>query len=236
MGSRCCSSPSPARLGSRWSLACGCHEQEWPGRNNCKPRRLAPRTGRCCSLLRALLRVEKFPALMRREFACKRLNLLALDQRKRAVPTGCTFDTALALLLKGDWPHGAWVVVLLLALNYGAKRPGDEALVLGAGVDGLYAGLGGLCVLACAAAVSGRPRFLPRYALYAFYPRTPPGTSTLAGLGLTPLLAGPASPSVRCVVQVRYSGCPGACSQACFDGAVVGWFRLRRLPCWFSAG
>ena len=83
---------------------------------------------------------------------------------------GILFPAALTLLLKGEWLHGPWVVVLLLALNYGAKRPGGEALVLGAGVDGVYAGLGSLCVLACAAAVSGRPRFLPRYALYAFYP------------------------------------------------------------------
>jgi TraX protein len=83
---------------------------------------------------------------------------------------GILFPAALTLLLKGEWLHGPWVVVLLLALNYGAKRPGGEALVFGVGVDGVYAGLGSLCVVACAAAVSGRPRFLPRYALYAFYP------------------------------------------------------------------
>jgi hypothetical protein len=83
---------------------------------------------------------------------------------------GILFPAALALLLRRQWLHGFWVLVLLFALNYGAKRPSDEALVLGAAVDGLYAGLGSLCVVACAAAVSGRRRFLQRYALYAFYP------------------------------------------------------------------
>jgi hypothetical protein len=83
---------------------------------------------------------------------------------------GILFPAALALLLRRQCLHGFWVLVLLFALNYGAKRPSDEALVLGAAVDGLYAGLGSLCVVACAAAVSGRRRFLQRYALYAFYP------------------------------------------------------------------
>jgi hypothetical protein len=84
--------------------------------------------------------------------------------------SGILFPAALALLLRGEWQHGVWVVVLLVALNYGAKRPADEALELGAGLDAVYAGLGSLCVLACAAAVSGGRRFLPHYALYAFYP------------------------------------------------------------------
>jgi hypothetical protein len=83
---------------------------------------------------------------------------------------GILFAAALALLLKRQWPHGLWVIVLLFALNYGAKRPSDEPPVLGAGLDALYAGIGSVFVLACAAVVSGRPRFLPRYALYAFYP------------------------------------------------------------------
>jgi TraX protein len=84
--------------------------------------------------------------------------------------SGILFPAALMLLLQGRWIHGLWVVVLLFGLNYGARRPGEEPLALGAGLDAVYAGLGSLCVIGSAAALSGRGRFLPRYALYAFYP------------------------------------------------------------------
>jgi len=46
----------------------------------------------------------------------------------------------------------------------------NSALVDPAGLDAVYAGLGSLCIIACAAALTGRGRFLPRYSLYAFYP------------------------------------------------------------------
>jgi hypothetical protein len=35
--------------------------------------------------------------------------------------TGILFPAALALLLRRQWLHGFWVLVLLFALNYGAK-------------------------------------------------------------------------------------------------------------------
>jgi hypothetical protein len=83
---------------------------------------------------------------------------------------GILFAAALQLLLRRQWLHAPWVIVLLFGLNYGAKRPGEEPPVLGAGLDALYAGAGSLGVLACAAAATGKPRFLSTYALYAFYP------------------------------------------------------------------
>jgi hypothetical protein len=83
---------------------------------------------------------------------------------------GILFPAALTLLLQRQWPHALWVIALLVALNFGAKRPGDEPPFQGAAVDALYAGVGSLCIIAFAAVVSGRPRFMPRYALYAFYP------------------------------------------------------------------
>ena len=61
--------------------------------------------------------------------------------------SGILFPAALMLLLQGRWMHGLWVVVLLFGLNYGAKRPSEEPLVLGAGLDAVYAGLGSLCIL-----------------------------------------------------------------------------------------
>ena len=83
---------------------------------------------------------------------------------------GMLFPAALTLVICGARTHALWLLALLFALNYGANRPGGGPAVLGAAVDALYAGAGSLAVVGCGALLRGRPRFLPSYALYAFYP------------------------------------------------------------------
>lgn len=89
------------------------------------------------------------------------------------LPAALTLTLAgsrLHVTLAGSRLHGVWLVLLVFSLNAEARRGPDETWLSGASLDALFAGLGGLVVLALAAAFRGRPRFLPRYALHAFYP------------------------------------------------------------------
>ena len=83
---------------------------------------------------------------------------------------GILLPAALTLALCRSRAYALWAALLMVGLNAGAKRPGEDPFVLGAVLDGLCAGAGGLIVVACAAALRGKPRFLPRYALHTFYP------------------------------------------------------------------
>ena len=83
---------------------------------------------------------------------------------------GMLFPAALALVLAGAWRHAVWAAVLLFALNAWANRAPDETWLGGASLDALFAGLGGLVVIGVALLFRGGPRFLPRSALYLFYP------------------------------------------------------------------
>ena len=83
---------------------------------------------------------------------------------------GMLFPAALALVLAGRRAHGIWAAVLLFALNAWANRAPEETWLGGASRDALFAGIGGLIVIGLALLVRGKPRFLPRYALYLFYP------------------------------------------------------------------
>jgi hypothetical protein len=83
---------------------------------------------------------------------------------------GILFPAALALVLAGARWHIVWAAVLLFSLNAWANRGPDETWLRGASVDALFAGLGGLATIGLALLLRGKARFLPRYALYLFYP------------------------------------------------------------------
>ena len=83
---------------------------------------------------------------------------------------GMLLPAAITLTLAGSRAHGLWVAVLLFGLNTGGWRPPAEAYWPAAARDAAFAVLGGAAVLALAATLQGRSRFLPRYALHVFYP------------------------------------------------------------------
>ena len=83
---------------------------------------------------------------------------------------GMLLPAALALVLTGARWHVVWAAVLLFCLNAWARRGPDETWIGGASLDALFAGLGGLAAIGLALLFRGKPRFLPRYALYMFYP------------------------------------------------------------------
>lgn len=83
---------------------------------------------------------------------------------------GMLLPAALALVLAGARGHVVWVAVLTFSLNAWANRGPDETWLAGASLDALFAGLGSLAVIGFALLLQGKPRFLPRYALYLFYP------------------------------------------------------------------
>jgi hypothetical protein len=81
---------------------------------------------------------------------------------------GMLLPSAITLMLAGRLGHVFWLALLLFGLNAGVLR--TEPWLYGVTVDGLFAVLGLLSIVACASLRQGRPRFLPRYALHAFYP------------------------------------------------------------------
>jgi len=83
---------------------------------------------------------------------------------------GMLLPAALMLTLAASRSHGLWLVAVLLGLNAAAARGAGETWLSGMLTDGLFAGLGALIVILCAARWSASPRFLPRFALQAFYP------------------------------------------------------------------
>lgn len=97
---------------------------------------------------------------------------------------GILFPAALVLTLAGSRLHGLWLLAILFSLNSQARRGVDETWLSGASLDAGFAIVGGAAVLACALAFRGRPRFLPRYALHAFYPGHLLLIVLLRGLGI----------------------------------------------------
>ncbi|MFT8243196.1 TraX family protein [Roseomonas sp. BN140053] len=84
---------------------------------------------------------------------------------------GMLLPAALLLMLTGPRPEGfAWAMLAILALNADTWTPPGESWPEKLVLDALAAGLGGAAVVAAAATLRGRPRFLPRYALHLFYP------------------------------------------------------------------
>ena len=77
---------------------------------------------------------------------------------------------ALILTMASSRWHALWLVGVLLGLNAAAARGAGETWLSGMITDGLFAGLGALLIIACAAGWRDSPRFLPRFALQAFYP------------------------------------------------------------------
>jgi len=79
---------------------------------------------------------------------------------------GMLFPAATYLVMDGRWSHVAWLVLLLVGLNWHQPNPMQFAPVSAA----LSAGIGSIAVALFALAFRDRPRFLPRYALHVFYP------------------------------------------------------------------
>jgi hypothetical protein len=96
---------------------------------------------------------------------------------------GVLLPSAIALIIAGRRGHVLWLVPLVFALNAGAPRSGETWLA-GAILDALFAGVGPVLVIGCAALVQGLPRFLPRYALHAFYPGHLVGLAGLRWIGI----------------------------------------------------
>ena len=63
-----------------------------------------------------------------------------------------------------------WLVLLLFVLNADAVRPAGEPWWWGALIDGAFATGGTLLIVFLSAVFANARRFLPRYALYLFYP------------------------------------------------------------------
>lgn len=82
---------------------------------------------------------------------------------------GMLLPSAMLLTLAASRWHAPWLVAVLLGLNAYAARGPDETWLSGMATDGLFAGLGALVVI-FAATRARMARFLPRYALQAFYP------------------------------------------------------------------
>lgn len=84
---------------------------------------------------------------------------------------GALLPVAMTFVLAGSRAHALWLAVILVGLNFAATRPGEEAALVGTSLDFLFASVGAGAIIAAAIALlRGRPRFLPRYAFYAFYP------------------------------------------------------------------
>jgi hypothetical protein len=78
---------------------------------------------------------------------------------------GTLYTAVLLLAIMAPKAHLAWLAALSFGLNYFANSwPGDNFIAFG------VIALGGAATLWLALRFEGRPRFLPRYAFYAFYP------------------------------------------------------------------
>jgi hypothetical protein len=80
---------------------------------------------------------------------------------------GMLFPAALYLVLEGRRTHIFWLALLLFALNW---YPIDDPWKLKPVQVACFAGAVSILVVLAALVLRTRPRFLPRYALYIFYP------------------------------------------------------------------
>jgi len=99
---------------------------------------------------------------------------------------GMLFPAALLLVLEGKRSHVPWLICLLIGLNWGAAAPPSEAWFVAPLRNAAFAGVGGIAVVMLALSLKGRPRFLPQYALYLFYPAHLIVLVILRGFGLWP--------------------------------------------------
>ena len=83
---------------------------------------------------------------------------------------GMLFPAAVFAALRFGPSYLPWLVIFVFTLNAPLPRPAGEAWWFGPLLDGLFAGVGSLAVVAIAALFRGKPRFLPRFALHLFYP------------------------------------------------------------------
>ncbi len=83
---------------------------------------------------------------------------------------GMLLPAAILLVLEGHIGHVAWLLLLVLGLNWDVEPTPGQPSVSDAVMDAIFAGLGGLLVLSIAGILKNRRRFLPRYALHVFYP------------------------------------------------------------------
>jgi hypothetical protein len=83
---------------------------------------------------------------------------------------GMLFPAALFLVLNGSPSHAIWLVLLAAGLNIGGEEPISDDWLKRSALDFVSTTVGALVVLIVCKTLEGRRRFLPRYALYAFYP------------------------------------------------------------------
>ncbi|TXN61968.1 TraX family protein [Methylobacterium sp. WL6] len=83
---------------------------------------------------------------------------------------GILLPAAILLALREPRAYGAWLVAAIVGLNWHGWHPRGEAASLSALADAATIGVGVPLVLLAALRLRGRPRFLPPYALQAFYP------------------------------------------------------------------
>lgn len=83
---------------------------------------------------------------------------------------GMLLPGAFLLALTGRTGGVAWLVAVILALNVHGWHPRGEAPLPSALFDGATILFGLFAIGLLAMRLQGRPRFLPRYALHAFYP------------------------------------------------------------------
>ncbi|GJE54354.1 TraX family protein [Methylobacterium thuringiense] len=83
---------------------------------------------------------------------------------------GVLVPGAFLLALTGRAGGVAWLVAVILALNVHGWHPRGEAPLPSAMFDAATILVGVAAIVLFAMGLQGRPRFLPRYALHAFYP------------------------------------------------------------------
>lgn len=83
---------------------------------------------------------------------------------------GILLPAAILLALRHPRAYGAWLVAAIVGLNWHGWHPRGEVASLSALTDAATILAGVPLVLLAAAQLQGKPRFLPAYALQAFYP------------------------------------------------------------------
>ena len=83
---------------------------------------------------------------------------------------GMLLPAAMLAALSYGGAYLLWLVLLLFALNADAVRAAGEPWWWGALLDGIFASLGTLLVVLFSGLFAKARRFLPRYAMYLFYP------------------------------------------------------------------